>query len=174
MYPKYFTQNVERMLQKSSYDFKQPTKQFWLPLLEVLRFPSFVRSTTDPYLYCKCVLRSVVGGEKSEFGPGEEDYVMFADEVIMAAELQGDTGVSVEVFQVSQQCMTMVAEEALEIGPHLSSCLVNETSTAVQEGKDTKTVNHNFFLTVVPFVQDFPGVRSVHHRPLLKQSATEI
>jgi hypothetical protein len=71
--------------------------------------------------------------------------------------------------QVSQQCMTMVAGKALEIGPHLGSCLVNETSMAVQQGKDTITVKNIFFLTVVPIVQFFPGVKSVHHRPLLAE-----
>jgi nuclear protein localization protein 4 homolog len=115
----------------------------------------------------------IVGGGKKEPGPGEAgDYVMTAAEVIMAAELQleaaggveetpfvtvkvaqGDAGVSVEAFQVSQQCMAMVAEEALEIDTNPGSCLVNETFTAVQEGKESKTVNNNFFLTVVPIVQ---------------------
>jgi nuclear protein localization protein 4 homolog len=114
----------------------------------------------------------IVGGGKKELGPDEEDYVLTSAEVIMAAELQleaangveetpfvtvkvlqGDTGVSVEAFQVSQQCMAMVAEEALEIGESPGSCKVNETFTAIQEGKESKTVNNNFFLTVVPIIQ---------------------
>ncbi|KAG7358715.1 NPL4 family protein [Nitzschia inconspicua] len=114
----------------------------------------------------------IVGGAKKELDPGEEDYVLTSAEVIMAAELQleaaggveetpfvtvkvsqGDAGVSVEAFQVSQQCMSMVAEEALEIGANHGSCVVNETFTAIQEGKESKTVNNNFFLTVVPIIQ---------------------
>jgi nuclear protein localization family protein 4 len=64
-----------------------------------------------------------------------------------------DGVVSVEAFQVSQQCMAMVAEEALETGPEPKFCNVNDTFTAIQEGKPSKTVENNFFLTVVPIVQ---------------------
>jgi nuclear protein localization family protein 4 len=105
--------------------------------------------------------------------PREDGFVLSASEVIMAAEMQleaaggiedtpfvtvkvttGEDGnVSVEAFQVSQQCMTMAAEEALEIGPNPGFCTINETFSAIQEGKESKTVNNNFFLTVVPIVQ---------------------
>eukprot|EP00980_Cylindrotheca_fusiformis_P023527 scaffold10571_cov154-Cylindrotheca_fusiformis.AAC.5 len=105
--------------------------------------------------------------------PREEGFVLSASEVIMAAEMQleaaggveetpfvtvkvttGENGnVSVEAFQVSQQCMAMAAEEALEIGPNPGFCNINDTFTAIQEGKESKTVNNNFFLTVVPIVQ---------------------
>jgi nuclear protein localization family protein 4 len=98
---------------------------------------------------------------------------MSAAEVIMAAELQleasggieetpfvtvkvtvGDDGnASVEAFQVSKQCMEMVAEEALEVGTDPRFCVVNDTFSAIQEGKESKTVENNFFLTVVPIVQ---------------------
>ena len=61
---------------------------------------------------------------------------------------------SVEAFQVSQQCMAMVAEEALEVdGNDPKICIVNDTFTAIQEGKESKTVENSFFLTVVPIVQ---------------------
>lgn len=105
--------------------------------------------------------------------PREDGFVLNASEIIMAAEMQleaadgvretpfvtvkvttsDDGNVSVEAFQVSQQCMAMVAEEALEIGPDPGFCNVNETFTAIQEGKESKTVNNNFFLTVVPIIQ---------------------
>jgi nuclear protein localization family protein 4 len=105
--------------------------------------------------------------------PREAGFVLSAAEVIMAAELQleaaggveetpfvtvkvttgKDGNVSVEAFQVSQQCMAMAAEEALEVGPNTAVCTVNETFTAIQEGKESKTVDNNFFLTVVPIVQ---------------------
>lgn len=105
--------------------------------------------------------------------PREKGFVLSAAEVIMTAEFQleaaegveetpfvtvkvttGEDGnVSVEAFQVSQQCMAMVAEEALEIGPNPGFCKVNDTFTAVQEGKESKTVENNFLLTVVPIVQ---------------------
>mmetsp|Transcript_18926 Transcript_18926/g.52845 ORF Transcript_18926/g.52845 Transcript_18926/m.52845 type:complete len:468 (-) Transcript_18926:236-1639(-) len=105
--------------------------------------------------------------------PREDDIVLTTAEVIMAAELQleaaggveetpfvtikvgkgKDGNVGVEAFQVSQQCMAMVAEEALEIGINPGVCEVNETFTAIQEGKESKTIDNNFFLTVVPIVQ---------------------
>mmetsp|Transcript_795 Transcript_795/g.1669 ORF Transcript_795/g.1669 Transcript_795/m.1669 type:complete len:505 (-) Transcript_795:53-1567(-) len=102
--------------------------------------------------------------------PREEGFQLSAAEIIMAAELQlesaggieptpfvtlrvtvGDDGnVVVEAFQVSLQCMEMVAEEALDIGPNPGFCYVNETFTAIQEGKPSATVENNFFLTLVP------------------------
>jgi nuclear protein localization family protein 4 len=107
------------------------------------------------------------------FGHRPREQVLTAAEIIMAAELQleaaggvedtpfctvkvttgKDGNVSVEAFQVSQQCMAMVAEEALEIGTDPSLCTVNATFTAIQEGKESKTVDNNFFLAVVPIVQ---------------------
>jgi len=97
---------------------------------------------------------------------------MNAAEIIMAGEFQleaaggieetpfvtvkvtqgQDGNVSVEGFQVSQQCMAMVAEEALEIDTNPGFCKVNETFTAIQEGKGSKTVENNFFLTVGRFI----------------------
>jgi len=105
--------------------------------------------------------------------PRQDGIVLTAAEVIMAAELQleaadgmeetpfvtikvgqgKDGNVGVEAFQVSQQCMAMVAEEALEIATNPGVCQINETFTAIQEGKASKTIDNNFFLTVVPIVQ---------------------
>jgi len=105
--------------------------------------------------------------------PREDDVVLTAAEIIMAAELQleaadgveetpfvtikvgqgKDGNVGVEAFQVSQQCMAMVAEEAIEISTNPGVCQINETFTAIQEGKGSKTIDNNFFLTVVPIVQ---------------------
>ena len=104
--------------------------------------------------------------------PREDGFVMNAAEVIMAAEFQleaaggleetpfvtvkvtlgKDGNVSVEAFQVSQQCMAMVAEEVLQIDENPGFCKVNETFTVIQEGKSSPTVENNFFLTVVPIV----------------------
>lgn len=122
--------------------------------------------------------------------PREEGFQLSAAEVIMAAELQlecaggieptpfvtvrvtvADNGnVVVEAFQVSLQCMEMVAEEALDIGPNPGFCYVNETFTAIQEGKASATVENNFFLTLVPinayqtdtFVSMFPRVNRAY------------
>ena len=105
--------------------------------------------------------------------PFREGYVLSSSEIITAAELQleaadgvketpfctivvapkADGVVSVEAFQVSQQCMAMVAEQALEIGDDPKVCVVNETFTAIQEGKESKTVENSFFVTVVPIAQ---------------------
>lgn len=107
------------------------------------------------------------------FGHEQRDYTLAAAELIMAAEFQLEAAdginetpfvtvtvapaangtVSVEAFQVSQQCMAMVAEEALEVGPDPKVCVVNETFTAIQEGKESKTVENSFFLAVVPIAQ---------------------
>lgn len=121
--------------------------------------------------------------------PREEGFQLSAAEVIMAAELQlesaggveetpfvtvrvtvNDEGnVAVEAFQVSLQCMEMVAEEALDVGPNPGFCYVNDTFTAIQEGKPSTTVENNFFLTVVPihgyqsdtYVATFPRANRV-------------
>lgn len=105
--------------------------------------------------------------------PREKGFQMSAAEIIMAAEFQleaangvnktpfvtvkvtvgDDENVSFEAFQVSQQCMGMVAEGALEVGPNPGFCYIDETFTAIQEGKESKTVENNFFLTVIPIVQ---------------------
>ncbi len=105
--------------------------------------------------------------------PRETGFVLSAAEIIMAAEFQleaaggiaetpfvtvkvtlGDDGnAAVEAFQVSQQCMAMVAEEALEVSPNPGFCAVHDTFTAIQEGRESKTIENNFFLTVVPIVQ---------------------
>jgi len=102
-------------------------------------------------------------------------YVLSNAEIIMAAELQleaaegihetpfvtvkvtkgNDGHTTVEAFQVSQQCMEMAAEEALEIGPHTQPNVItiNEKFSAIQEGKESKEIDNNFFITVVPIIQ---------------------
>ena len=122
--------------------------------------------------------------------PREDGFQLSSEEIILAAELQiesaggveetpfvtvkvtaGDDGnVSFEAYQVSKQCMEMVAEEALEVGENPGFCYVNDTFTAIQEGKESRTVDNNFFLTVVPisqhtsevFVSDFPKANRDH------------
>ena len=92
--------------------------------------------------------------------PREKGFFMSALEVLTAAELQLEAagGVEktafvtvkvtvdeehntvVEGFQVSQQCMEMVAEGVLELTVHMGHCKVNPTFTVVQEGKNTNEV----------------------------------
>jgi len=128
--------------------------------------------------------------------PREDGFQLSSSEILTAAELQledadgveetpfvtvkvtqgkvkedGSGGdVSFEAFQVSRQCMAMVAEGALEVGEEPGLCYVSKTFTALQEGKESKTVENNFFLTVVPivqhasevFVSEFPGANREH------------
>jgi nuclear protein localization family protein 4 len=128
--------------------------------------------------------------------PREEGFQMSSSEILMAAELQleaaqgvaptpfvtvkvsvGDDGnASFEAFQLSQQCMEMVAESALEVGPQPGFCYVNETFTLIQEGKASKKAENNFFLTLVPIVQhtskiftcEFPPANRDHGVPQTK------
>lgn len=128
--------------------------------------------------------------------PREDGFQLSSSEILTAAELQledadgveetpfvtlkvtqgkvGEDGsggdVSFEAFQVSRQCMAMVAEGALEVGEEPGLCYVGKTFTALQEGKESRTVENNFFLTVVPivqhasevFVSEFPGANREH------------
>ena len=117
--------------------------------------------------------------------PREEGFVFSGDEAITAAleQLEAADGVAetpfvsvrvtvndkgeanFEAYQVSLQCMAMVAEGALAPDPDdAAACLVHETFTAVVEGKRAPSVNTNFFLCNVPvkqhasptFAADFP------------------
>jgi len=122
--------------------------------------------------------------------PREKGFQMSSAEIVMAAELQiecaedvaqtpfvtvkvtvaDDGNVSMEAFQVSKQCMEMVAEEALVVGENPGFCYVSDTFTAIQEGKESRTIENNFFLTVVPinqhatetFVSEFPKANRDH------------
>lgn len=51
-----------------------------------------------------------------------------------------DAQIVVEAYQVSLQCMEMVAEGVLEPSANLGSCAVNQTFTAIVEGKPSKEV----------------------------------
>lgn len=122
--------------------------------------------------------------------PREKGFQLSSSEIIMAAELQlecaqgveetpfvtvkvtvGDDGnASLEAFQVSKQCMEMVAEQAIESGENPGFCYVTDTFTAIQEGKENNMVDNNFFLTVVPInqhssemlVNEFPNSNRDH------------
>lgn len=59
----------------------------------------------------------------------------------------------VDAFQVSKQCMEMVAEGVLQVCPHLGCLGVHPTFTAVVEGKNSKEVDNNFFLVTTPIEQ---------------------
>ncbi|CAM9751683.1 unnamed protein product [Chrysoparadoxa australica] len=104
--------------------------------------------------------------------PREEGFQFSSSEVLMAADLQleaaqgvNDTPfVTVSVtanedgtthfgaFQMSNQCLEMVAEGVLDVGENPGACKVSDTFTAVVEAKGVKEVDNNFFLTLVPIV----------------------
>ena len=106
--------------------------------------------------------------------PREDGFVFSGEEAIQAAmeQLEAADGVAetpyvsvrvtvnekgeanFEAYQVSQQCMAMVAEGALAPDPDdAAACLVHETFTAIVEGKRAANVNTNFFLCNVPVKQ---------------------
>lgn len=106
--------------------------------------------------------------------PREEGFVFSGAEVIQAAELQLEAADGVartpfvtvkvtvnqqaeanfEAYQVSLQCMAMVAEGALgTLDDNLAACAVHPTFTAIVEGKRADSVDNNFFLCNVPVVQ---------------------
>eukprot|EP01032_Pedospumella_encystans_P013179 gene13179-15190_t len=59
----------------------------------------------------------------------------------------------VEAYQVSKQCMEMVAEGVLAPSANLGHCAVNPTFTAIVEGKEAKEVDTSFFLSTTPIEQ---------------------
>lgn len=106
--------------------------------------------------------------------PREEGFVFSGAEIIKTAEYQLEAADGVEktpfvtvkvtvdqngqsnfeAYQVSLQCMAMVAEGALGVNEDdLAACDVHPTFTAVVEGKAADHVNTNFFLCNVPVSQ---------------------
>lgn len=105
--------------------------------------------------------------------PREKGFHLSGAEVLFAAEqqLEAAQGVKetpfvtvkvsldengqavVEAFQVSLQCMEMVAEGVLAVSPHLGHLAVNPTFTAVVEGRNSAEVDCNFFLVTTPIEQ---------------------
>lgn len=49
--------------------------------------------------------------------------------------------------------MEMVAEGVISPSKHLGHCLVNPTFTAIVEGRESKEVDNNFFLSTTPIEQ---------------------
>lgn len=104
--------------------------------------------------------------------PREKGYQFSGYEILAAAEMQLECAQGVEdtpfvtvkctldeegkpesaAYQVSKQCMEMVAEGVISAGENLGCVNVNETFTAIVEGKETREVDNNFFLMNVPIV----------------------
>lgn len=60
--------------------------------------------------------------------------------VTVRVTVDEDSQSTVEAFQVSKQCMEMAAEGVLQASPHLGACAVNDTFTAIVEGRPSKEV----------------------------------
>ncbi|GMH97935.1 hypothetical protein TrST_g4432 [Triparma strigata] len=117
--------------------------------------------------------------------PREEGFIFSGEEVLTAAELQLEAADGVEdttfvtvkvtvdaegkaefnAFTLSKQAMEMVAEGALELMAEPGFCKVNETFTAIVEGKGAKKIDNAFWLQNVAikqgegqFVSWFPKV----------------
>jgi len=56
---------------------------------------------------------------------------------------------SFDAFQVSKQCLEMCSNGALQDSTDEKFCSVNETFTAIVEGKGVEIIDNNFFLVVV-------------------------
>ncbi len=107
--------------------------------------------------------------------PREEGFFFSGSEVLFAAEQQleaaqgiedttfvtvkmtldatDNSKVVVEGYQMSKQCMELVAEGVIVPSHNLGRCAVQPTFTVMQEGKPATEVDNSFFLAVVPIVQ---------------------
>ncbi|CAM9848331.1 unnamed protein product [Pylaiella littoralis] len=116
--------------------------------------------------------------------PREEGFLFSSAEVITAATLQleaadgindtpfvtvkvtaeEDGNAHFDAFQVSKQCMEMVAEGALDVGENPGHCVVPKTFTAIVEMKEAKEVDTTMFLNTVP-IEQHESVKFVHDFP---------
>mmetsp|Transcript_23524 Transcript_23524/g.48950 ORF Transcript_23524/g.48950 Transcript_23524/m.48950 type:complete len:459 (+) Transcript_23524:199-1575(+) len=111
--------------------------------------------------------------------PREDGFIFSGEEILTAAELQledaggvGDTSfmtikctcneegnATFDAFTLSKQCMEMVAEGALELSPSPGFLTVNETFTAMVEGKPASRVDNTFWLQNVAIKQGEGSMR---------------
>jgi len=74
--------------------------------------------------------------------------------VTMKLTIDETSQISVEAYQVSKQCMEMVAEGVVSPNAvNLGAVDVNETFTAIVEGRESKEIDNNFFLASTPIEQ---------------------
>jgi nuclear protein localization family protein 4 len=121
----------------------------------------------NAYIFCTMMMMMMmmmicyIAGELQLESAGGVEKTSF---VTVKVSLDEEGNTVVEGYQVSLQCMEMVAEGVLELTANMGVCKVNPTFTAVQEGKNTNEVDNNFFLNNVPiarhesitFVATFP------------------
>ena len=105
--------------------------------------------------------------------PQREDYNFSAREIIQAGQQcleasqgafdspfvvvkvfpESDGNVAFDAFQLTPQCLEMVAEDALlELPDNPGVCAVHETFTAIVEAKAAEVIDNDFFIKRVPIV----------------------
>lgn len=128
----------------------------------------------DPYADRVTALSDMLGMKKVGWilahPPREKGFQLSGREILFTAEQQlecangvedtpfvtvkvtltDDGNLNVDAFQVTKQCMEMVAEGVLAVSPNLGSTLVNPTFTAIAEGREVKEIENNLFLSNVP------------------------
>lgn len=89
--------------------------------------------------------------QQLEAAQGVEDTPFVT--VKMTLDMKDNSAVVVEGYQMSKQCMELVAEGVIAPSNNLGRCLVQPTFTVIQEGKPCTEVENSFFLNNVPITQ---------------------
>ena len=73
--------------------------------------------------------------------------------VVVKVFPEDDGNVAFDAFQLTPQCLEMVAEDALlELPENPGHCAVHETFTAIVEAKAAEVIDNDFFIKRVPVV----------------------
>jgi len=89
--------------------------------------------------------------QQLEAAQGVEDTPFVT--VKMTLDAKENDKVVVEGYQMSKQCMELVAEGVIVPSHNLGRCMVQPTFTVIQEGKPCTEVENSFFLNNVPIAQ---------------------
>lgn len=138
------------------------------------------------------VMLAAMGQLEAADGVKETPFVTVRVSLAPAEKVEGEEGkeggptapsvAHFDAFQVSLQCMEMVAEGAVEPGEEPGSMHVNESFTAIVEGRAAKTVDNNFFLVNVPvgseesklFLSQYPKWNRLDELPDAKAMAAQL
>ena len=134
-------------------------------------------------------MQAAMGQLEAADGVKETPFVTVRVSLAAAEKVEGEeakeggpTVAHFDAFQVSLQCMEMVAEGAVEPGDEPGAMRVNESFTAIVEGRGAKTVDNNFFLVNVPvgseeskgFLHKFPKLNRLDELPDAKAMAAQL
>lgn len=139
------------------------------------------------------IMQAAMGQLEAADGVKETPFVTVRVSLAPAEKVEGEeakeggataapTVAHFDAFQVSLQCMEMVAEGAVEPGDEPGAMRVNESFTAIVEGRGAKTVDNNFFLVNVPvgseeskgFLHNFPKWNRLDELPDAKAMAAQL